>query len=128
LETILATAPVGLGVLDRELRFVRVNEALVRGNGVPRERHLGYRIDEVWPEIPAELIAQLRRLLDTGEAVIDDETCTDRDGGPRYVLGSYYPVWGQDGEVLGVGVVVVDITERKLAEDALRSSERRLRE
>src|SRR5207245_11084075 len=119
-ETILATAPVGLGVLDRELRFVRVNEALVRGNGVPRERHLGYRIDDVWLEIPAELLAQLRRLLDTGEAVIDDEPATDRDGGPRYVLGSYYPVRGQAGEVLGRGVGVLAITERKLAGAARR--------
>src|SRR5207248_8072786 len=42
--------------------------------------------------------------------------------------GSYYPVRDGDGTVLGIGVIVADVTARQLAEDALRSSERRLRE
>src|SRR6266542_4445652 len=64
LETILATSPVGLGVLDRDLRFVRVNDALARGNGVPRAQHLGRTIMEVWPTIPPELVERLRALVD----------------------------------------------------------------
>jgi PAS domain S-box-containing protein len=128
LETILATAPVGLGVLDRELRFVRVNEALARGNGVPREEHLGRTIMEVWSTIPPSLVDRLRELMNHGEAVIDDLAVSEHDGRCRYVRGSYYPVLDDAGEVLGIGVVVSDITERTVAEDALRSSERRLRE
>jgi PAS domain S-box-containing protein len=128
LETILATAPVGLGVLDRELRFVRANEALARGNGVPRGEHLGRTIMEVWPTIPPELVRRLRALLDGGGPVIDDEAASEQDGRRRYVLGSYYPVLDEVGGVLGIGVVVSDITERTLVEEALRSSERRLRE
>jgi PAS domain S-box-containing protein len=128
LETILATASVGLGVLDRELRFVRANEALARGNGVPREEHLGRTIMEIWPTIAPELVRRLRELLDGGEPVIDDEAVSELDGRRRYVLGSYYPVLDEAGGVLGIGVVVSDITARTLAEEALRSSERRLRE
>jgi PAS domain S-box-containing protein len=128
LETILATAPVGLGVLDRELRFVRVNEALAQGNGLPRGEHLGRTIAEVWPSVSPELLRRLRAILDGGEPVIDDEAVSERDGRRRYVLGSYYPVFDDAGGVLGIGVVVSDITERTLAEEALRSSERRLRE
>jgi PAS domain S-box-containing protein len=128
LETILATAPVGLGVLDRELRFVRANEALARGNGVPREEHLGRTIMEVWPTISPELVRRLRELLDGGEPVIDHEAISDQGGRRRYVLGSYYPVLDEAGGVLGIGVAVSDITARTLAEEALRSSERRLRE
>jgi PAS domain S-box-containing protein len=128
LESILATAPVGLGVLDRELRFVHANEALARGNGVTREEHLGRTIMEIWPTIPPELVRRLRQLLTHGEALIDDEAVSERDGHYRYVLGSYYPVLDGAGGVLGIGVVVSDITARTLAEEALRSSERRLRE
>jgi len=128
LETILATAPVGLGVLDRELRFVRVNEALARGNGLPREEHLGRTIMEIWPTIPPTLVTRLHELFDHGEAVIDDEAVSEQGGRCRYVLGSYYPVLDDAGGVLGIGVVVSDITARTLAEGGLRSSERRLRE
>jgi PAS domain S-box-containing protein len=128
LETILATAPVGLGVLDRELRFVRVNEALARGNGVPREEHLGRTIIEIWPTIPPELLRRLRELLDGGDPVIDYEATTEQDGRRRHVLGNYYPVLDDAGSVLGIGVAVSDITARTLAVEALRSSDRRLRE
>jgi PAS domain S-box-containing protein len=128
LETILRTAPVGLGVLDRELRFVRANEALARGNGLSREEHLGRTIMEIWPTVTPELVRRLREVLNGGEPVIDDEAVSEQDGRRRYVLGSYYPVLDDAGGVLGIGVVVSDITERTLAEEALRSSERRLRE
>ncbi len=128
LETILATAPVGLAVLDRELRFVRANEALARGNGVTREEHLGRTIMEIWPTMPPELVRRLRALLEGGEPVVDHEAVSERDGWRRHVLGSYYPVLDDAGDVLGIGVVVSDVTARTLAEEALRSSERRLRE
>jgi PAS domain S-box-containing protein len=128
LETILATAPVGLGVLDRELRFVRANEALARGNGVPREEHLGRTVMEIWPSIPPDLLRRLREVLDGGEPVIDYEAFSEQDGRRRHVLGSYYPVLDEAGGVLGIGVAVADLTARTFAEEALRSSERRLRE
>jgi PAS domain S-box-containing protein len=128
LETILATAPIGLGVLDRDLRFVRANEALARGNGVACQDHLGRTIMEIWPAIPPELVERLHELVRSGEPVLDDEAVTEEEGRRRYVLGSYYPVRFETGEVVGIGVVVADITERRLAEEAVRSSERRLRE
>jgi len=128
LETILATAPVGIGFLDPELRFVRLNEALARGNGLSREEHLGRRIDEVWPEIPQELFARLRELVETGDAVTDFEVASESAGVPRHALGSYYPVRSDDGTICGVGVMVVDITERKLAEEALSATHQQLRE
>jgi PAS domain S-box-containing protein len=129
LETILATAPVGIAFLDPSLRFVRLNDALARATGLPREEQLGRRIDEVWPETPAELLARLRELLETGEPITDVEATSGESGGrPRHVLQSYYPVTAADGTVSGVGVIVVDITERKLAEQALTASEEQLRE
>ena len=128
LETVLATAPVGLGVLDRELRFVRANEALARGNGVPRDEHLGRTLMEIWPTVPPRLIERLRAVLDGGDPVIDDESVTEYGGRFRHVLASYYPVRDEDGGVLGIGVVVSDITARKQAEEAVTASERRLRE
>ena len=119
LETVLATAPVGLGFLDRDLRFVRLNESLAAGNRRTVAEHLGRRIDEIWPEIPADLLTGLERLVETGVALTGHEVLTDAGGHPRYVLGSYYPVWNGDA-VVGVGIVVVDITARRRAEDEAR--------
>jgi PAS domain S-box-containing protein len=49
-------------------------------------------------------------------------------GGPRWVNVDYVPDFDASGKVAGFGVLVLDITQRKLAEDAVRQSEARLKE
>jgi len=121
LSSVLATAPVGLGFLDHELRFVRVNEALANGNGASREDHIGRRIDEIWPGIPPEVFSRLERILLGGAPLTDFESRTTMGERERIVLASYYPVRDEDGTILGIGIVVVDVTARTQAESAARS-------
>jgi PAS domain S-box-containing protein len=129
IETILESAPVGIAFLDPDLRFVRLNQALARTTGLSESEHLGRPIDDVWADIPKELLTRLRELLETGEPIMDFEaTIGEAEGHPRYLLQSYYPVRAPDATVAGVGLIVVDITERKLAELALASTEVQLRE
>src|SRR5436190_19529597 len=73
LDTLFATAPVGLAFLDRDLRYVRVNAALAAINGRAPEEHVGERIQEVLPEASSELINLLRRVVETGEPVTNLE-------------------------------------------------------
>ncbi len=110
-------APVGLAFVDRELRFVRINAALAKINGRPIEYHLGRRIDEALPELAEELVPIYQQVLATGEAVLERELTGEMPGSGRlrHVLASWFPV-RQDGEITGVGAVVVDITDRKAAE------------
>lgn len=73
IESIYRNAPIGLCVLDRELRFVRVNERLAEMNGVPLEEHLGRTVRDVIPGIAEVAEARLQQILETGEAVVDIE-------------------------------------------------------
>jgi PAS domain S-box-containing protein len=108
-------APVGLAVVGRDLRFLRVNAALAALNGCAAEAHLGRRVDEVLPEIADELVPIFEHVLATGESVLEREvTGQESDGQPRAVLASWFPV-RVDGRVEGVGVLVLDITERRRA-------------
>lgn len=50
------TAPVGLALLDRDLRFVRINEWLATINGKPVEAHVGRTLEEIIPEIAPQII------------------------------------------------------------------------
>ncbi len=120
LETLEATAPVGLGFIDREFRLVRINEMLAAINGSPTEDQLGRTIAEVVPATWPQLEPVLRRVLDTGEAVTNVEISSTTDADPGRVhhwLANYYPV-RLDDEIIGVGVIVVDITERYDADKA----------
>ena len=106
------------------MRFVAVNERLAAMNGLPAAAHIGRTPREAVPMIAGQVEPLLRRALDTGEPIagveIEAETAA-HPGRRRSYLAGYYPVRERDGgEVAGVSVAVLDITDRKRAETALR--------
>jgi len=118
-ETLAALAPVGFGFVDRDLRMVRMNDALAAVSGLPLDEQLGRTVAEVVPGLWPQLEPIYRHVLDTGEAILDRELSGSSPSSPdemRHWLASHYPVH-LDGEVTGIGLVVVDITERRRAED-----------
>src|SRR6218665_1915899 len=125
LDTLLEASPVGIGLLDRELRVLSINETLARLNGHPVAEHLGRPLREVAPDWVADLIEpSFRHVLDSGQPVSNHEfTSPSRDASSRnHWLGNYYPVRAADGTVVGLGCVLVDITHQKDVETALRRS------
>ena len=130
LEAVLVSAPVGIGFWDTELRFVRVNDALAQMNGLPPEAHVGRTLQEVLPELAGRLEPLYRRVLDTGDPIVHEES-TGVDpgtfGDDRHWLSSYFPVRTPEGDTIGVGAVILDMTQRKRAESRLRESEERFR-
>jgi PAS domain S-box-containing protein len=123
LDTLLVSAPVGIGFWDRDLRFVRVNDALAELNRLPPEAHVGKTLAEVIPHLAPALEPLYRRVLDTGEPLVHEESTDEAISGPgdaRHWLSSYYPVRGEDGETTGIGGVIMEITGQKRADARLR--------
>jgi PAS domain S-box-containing protein len=128
LETLYAQLPVGLGFLDTELRFVRVNEKLASLDSAPVAVHAGREVREIVNEELADIVEPLyRRVLATGEAILDYEIRGPATGtaGRFWSIGCSPVI--TDGRLLGLQVVVQDITERREAERALSASNARLR-
>ncbi len=124
----LWNAPVGLAILDRDLRYVRVNEALAAINGVPAASHVGKTVLEVLPEQNPDVLEQLRRVRDTG-VPLDVELAgyTPREPGvQRHWRVSYFPVLAA-GRVAGVGVTVIEVTSERRAQEQLRGTEEQRR-
>jgi len=120
LDTLQSSAPVGFLFVDRDFRFVRVNEKAAAINGVPIDEHLGRTVGEVVPGLWPQIERDCRAVLDGGEAVLNQEMTGETAAEPgriRTWLVSLYPV-RIDAAVIGIGVVVVDITDRKEAEQA----------
>ena len=126
LDMLLEAAPVAIALLDRELRYLGVNEALARLNRYPADAHQGKTLREVVPDDVADMLEPtLRRVLETGEPESNHEFSSggQPDTGPlRHWLGNYYPVRTPEGEVLGLGCVAMDITRQKQVEAELRHS------
>jgi len=127
LEQLYRTAPIGLSLMDRDLRFVRINERLAAINGRPAAEHIGRSLDEMVPALSGELRTLCQRVLDTGQPVMDVEISGRNPADPdsqAYWVASYLPVRGQDGEVAGVSAVVADVTDLKSARMRLNEAQR----
>jgi PAS domain S-box-containing protein len=126
LDTLIATAPVGLAFLDTERRYVRVNEALAAMNGRPVEDHVGRAVDEVPGPLGAQLAGVHREVVAARQPRLDREGSGEMPGAPgetRHWISSLTPVRGLDGQtVIGVGVTVIDITERRALLQAERDA------
>ena len=123
LETVFDMAPVGLGVVDRDFRYRHVNAALAAINGIPAADHIGRTPREVvpqfWPQIEAVYAAVLN-----GETVRNREISGVSNAGPgggetRHWLTSYFAVRADD-EIIGIGIIVNDVTELRHSREQLR--------
>lgn len=125
LETLVLEAPVAFAFYDTDLRYRRINRLLAEINGVPMEAHIGRRPTEVLPpELGAAVEEMLRRVLSTRSVIADDDFTVDSllEGEPRHFQSQWFPAIDGDGSIIGVAVLVMDVTERRRFEDALRLS------
>jgi PAS domain S-box-containing protein len=126
LEAFYNTAPIGLCVFDKELRYERINERMAELNGVPAAAHIGRTVREIIPDLADKAEPFLRRVIESGEPVIGLEFTIEpkaKPGALRTWRGSWHPLKNASGQVTRVNVVAQEITERKRAEEQIRESE-----
>jgi PAS domain S-box-containing protein len=122
LQAIYDGAPVGLCFVDRQLRYVSINQRLAEMNGSSVEAHLGRTVKELIPESYSALEPYLKRAL-LGEIVAEVEvTRPPKPGEDAEWIArlSYQPAFDEADEVIGISIAVVDVTELRLAQQALR--------
>src|SRR5579872_1175972 len=120
LAAIYEAAPVGLAFVDRSLRYVRVNARLAAIHGVRPEDHVGRSVREVLGDARADRVEPLyQRVIETKQPVVNREARGRNPHPPhddRVWLSNYYPLL-RDGDVVGVNIVVQDITDLKRGEE-----------
>lgn len=119
LETLHSSAPVGLGFLDREFRLVHLNDELASFQHAAPEELIGRTIAESLPDVWRQVESVYRHVMDHDEAVLNVEVSGADASDPkhkRHWLASYYPVH-LDTEIIGIGLVVIDVTEQRRAEE-----------
>ncbi len=119
IDSLQATESVGFGYVDREFRLQRINSMLASVHGGKVEDQIGRKFGEVVPALWPTLEPIYQRVIATGEAVVNQEvsgpTAMDPDRN-HYWLTNLNPV-KVNGEVIGIAIVVVDITDRKQVEE-----------
>lgn len=129
IEAIYASAPIGLCVLNTQLRFVRINDFLAEINGVSAQAHLGKTVREVVPELGEIQEQTFQQVLLTGVPVLNQEvhgTIPTQPNIERDWLVSYFPLHGANQSLLGINVTVQEITAQKQAEQSLQERAKEL--
>ena len=133
LDSMLANAPIGLAFFDRRCRFVRVNRIFADTTGIPLSRHLGRTMPEV---LPGPVAQQLERVVhdvfEQDQPIRDLEVSgssgisgvADAAMRPWTWIISAYPIHTTPHEVRWVGLIVMDASDRKRSEEALRKTEK----
>jgi PAS domain-containing protein len=97
----LWASPLGIGLLDRDLRFVDLNESLARMNGLSIEAHLGRTPMDLLPGVSVEIQEALRSVVRTGTPVVGHEFVIETPAMPgvrRVWLETYVPVRDAAGD------------------------------
>ncbi|AVH60591.1 MULTISPECIES: SpoIIE family protein phosphatase [Streptomyces] len=129
-ERMISQSPIGLALMDPDLRFLLVNPALERIDGMPAEDHIGRHLRETLPFFDVDIVeTALRQVLATGTPLLDQyhvgRTPADPDHDHAWSV-SFYRLEDPGGRVLGAATSVVDVTERHRAATEADRARRRL--
>ncbi len=129
-EGLFARSPVGIAILDSQLRFLQVNAALEAMNGLPESAHVGRRLAEILPEVNArEMEEAMLQVLETGRPVLDRRRVGRTPAEPdhdRVWSCSYVRVEDPAGMPIGVIASLADITEQQRDHVEAEAARRRL--
>lgn len=116
IELLYQHAPVGLCVLDRDLRYQRINERLAEINGLAAADHIGRHVRDVVPDLADAAEAALQRVVSTGLPLTDIEivgTTPAQPGVVRTWVEQWYPLKDASGVIAGVHIVAQEVTEQR---------------
>ncbi|MFD8424538.1 SpoIIE family protein phosphatase [Streptomyces sp. NPDC059466] len=123
LEALFTRSPIGLFVLDPQLRLTRYNATAQGMQGTRVTEGLGLRPTEAWPDFSSEMAERvMARVLETGEPAIAFEKRGRPPGDPEHehvYSASVFRLQDADGRIIGIADTVVDVTDRDRAQQRL---------
>ena len=130
LELIYGAAPIGLAFLGTDCRYVMINRHLTEICGISSEDHIGRSVRETVPQVADQVEQIVQAILRTGEPITGIEVNGQRPDGSnmdRVWITYWHPLKNRGGDVVGINVAAMEITERKRAEADLAASQDQLR-
>ncbi len=129
-RAVVDNSPTAIFLKDPDSRYLMVNKTYADWYNIDPETVQGMTPGDIYlPEVAEQILANDRRVVETGwvmEREIETESVL-KDGTNRTVMVVKFPILDADGKVIAIGVIQADISDRRRAEEAMRTSEGRLR-
>ncbi|MER5931871.1 SpoIIE family protein phosphatase [Streptomyces sp. NPDC002054] len=119
LDALFETCPIGLVMLDEDLRYVHLNQVLADMDGLPLQDHLGRRMTDIMiTSDDGAYQRMLRSVAEEGRSVVSALVGLRTPGRPdrdQVRSVSLFPLSGAGDTRRGVGGLLVDVTDREQA-------------
>jgi two-component system CheB/CheR fusion protein len=120
IETLYKTAPVGMAMVDRNRRFLKINQHFAELNGQPIGKHIGRTLQEMIPSLAEKMERPIAEVFERASAVVNLEASVRLQGEAiRDFLIDFYP-YEEEGLITAVGIILKDVTELRRLEKELR--------
>jgi two-component system, NtrC family, sensor kinase len=127
-QAILNNIPDMAWLKDSESRFIAVNEPFKQACGKKHDELIGKTDFDLWPhELAAKYISDDKEVILSRTRKIVEEPLRDATGAERWIETIKIPIFGKEGEVIGTTGIARDVTGRKLAEEAMKQVNEKLR-
>ncbi|MBT5110142.1 MAG: PAS domain-containing protein [Rhodospirillaceae bacterium] len=128
LRAIIDASPSMITLKDADRRYLVVNKAYATSRGISIENAIGANTSELGANYQADIVEDFdRQVLETRETVMYERSAVGAGGALASRSVVKFPAFDSRGELLGVGTISTDVSDRKQAEMALRASEAQLR-
>jgi len=126
---LLDRIPVPVFFKDCRRVYLGCNRAFEQFSRLSRNQIIGHTVSEVWPaQFAARYDAIERQVLSSGGTHRDEMDYPVEGGAARSLIFNRVPFYGTDGAIKGLVATIIEVTDQKRAEQALRASEEQFRE
>ena len=121
LEQLFEQAQFGVSIIDRDLRYIYLNNRMAMIDGIAVGEHLGKTVAELDPQVALVIEPILRRTIEAALPLVEHEVVVCRplpDGstGKSFWLVCCHPLVAEDGTVMRCGLTVQDVSGQKVRE------------
>jgi PAS domain S-box-containing protein len=129
IDGIYDSSPIGLCTLDKDLRYIRINENLAEINGIPAIKHIGKTPREIIPSLAEKIESMAKQTLKTGKPIMSREIDGVTPAKPRVLrtwIFQSVPFKDISGDIIGISFSVLEITEMKKVQQEIADTVKKL--
>jgi len=129
IDGIYDSSPIGLCTLDKDLRYIRINENLAQINGIPAIKHIGKTPREIIPTLAEKIETMAKQTLKTGQPIMSREiegVTTAKPGVLRTWIFQSVPFKDILGSIIGISFSVLEITSMKKVQQEIADTVKKL--